>query len=211
MEKIIADLNWRYATKKFDSSKKVSEEDLNELLESLRLSPSSFGLEPWKFIVITNKDLREKLKEASWNQLQITDSSNLVVLCARKNIDKDYIEEFVKRISSIRNLPSKALEGYEEMLKGFIKNRNQENLEGWSKKQVYIALGFLLSSAAAKRIDACPMEGFDSDKYDEILGLKNSDYTSSVICALGYRSEEDSAKDLKKVRFKKEEVFEFKN
>lgn len=125
---IIELLRWRYATKKFDVTKKVNETELNELLESLRLTPTSYGLQPLKFIVVTNKELREKLKSASWNQSQITDASHLIVICARTDVDEKYAKEYIKLIAHTRKVPVESLKGFEDILVGFIKNMSKEQL-----------------------------------------------------------------------------------
>ena len=197
-------LKWRYATKKFDAEKKVSEENMNEILEAGRLSASSFGLQPWKFVVVENKETRQKLKEAGWNQAQITDASHLVILCARRNMEKEYISKFVRKTAEIRNIPYESLKDYEDMMIGSVKGKTQQDLENWNKKQVYIALGTMLSACALKKIDACPMEGFDSTAFDRILELK--DYTSAAIMAVGYRAEDDAYAQYKKSRFDMKDV-----
>jgi len=201
-------LNWRYATKLFDPTRKIVKEDIDILKESLRLSPSSFGLQPWKFLFIENKDLREKLKSASWGQKQITSASHLVVLCAKTDIDNNYIKKFIESISKIRNIPLEQLKENEEMIINFRKNAGNSFIENWTKKQVYIALGFLLETAALLQIDACPMEGFEANKFDEILDLKNKGLTSAVVCTLGYRSNNDKYAKLKKARFSPEQLIE---
>ena len=205
-EKILNALNWRYATKKF-SDRKVSDEDLKILIESARLAPSSFGLQPFKIFVIANKEIREKIKEAAWNQSQVTDCSHLVVFCARKDVDESYIKKYVNLISETRKIPSENLKGFEDMLMGFRKARNDEFISEWCKRQSYISLGFLLETAALMKIDACPMEGFSPEKVDEILGLE--EYTSVAFCALGYRDESDENASMKKVRFDEKDFAEF--
>jgi nitroreductase len=207
MTEIIKALNWRYATKKFDPSKKVSEEDLNELLESARLAPSSYGLQPWKFVVVTNPDLRKKLREHAWGQPQITDASHLIVLAARTDVDEKYIKEYVAEIAKQRSVPVESVKGYEDMMIGDLTQRPKDALLDWSKRQTYIALGFLLFAAALKRIDACPMEGFDPAKFDELLGLKKKNLTSVALCPVGYRADDPASKSVK-VRFKDVFIFE---
>ncbi len=211
MKSIKESLEWRYATKKFDATKKISDEDLNELLESLRLTPSSFGLEPWKFIVVTDKELREKLKAASWNQSQVTDASHHIVLCVRKNIDEAYVDRFIARIAKTRGKSVEDLKGYKDMMWRSISKMDQKSIEEWNKKQAFIALGFLMSACATKGIDSCPMEGFDAKTYDELLGLAGGEYTTAVLCPVGYRAEDDPYIAKKKVRFAMDEVVEFKN
>lgn len=208
-KEIINDLEWRYATKKFDLDKKITDSDLDGLLESLRLSPSSFGLQPWKFIVVSNKELRAELKTHAWNQSQITDASHLIVLCAKKDIHEKDIDEYINEISIVRGISLADLAGFKEVLIGYRKNATNEFISNWTKRQVYIAFGFLMATAARKNIDSCPMEGFDNEKFDKLLGLNNSGYCSVAVCALGYRAGDDSYADLKKVRFGKERVFDF--
>jgi len=206
--KIIESLNWRYATKHFDSSKKISEHDLNELLEVIRLSPSSFGLQPWKFIVVENMELRKKIAESAWNQPQVTQSSHLLVLCSKLDVTEDYIKEFIKEIARVRNIAVDSLKGYEDMMIDFRKGHSKETINEWSKKQTYIPLGMLLESAALKKIDACPMEGFNPNGVDEILGLNKEGFTSAVLCSLGYRSSEDKSAEYAKVRHPHSRVIE---
>ena len=209
MNKIIEDLNWRYATKKFDASRKLTQDDVHELLEALRLAPSSFGLQPWKFLVVTDAKTREQLREHAFNQPQITEASHLIVLCARTDMDEKHVGRFVESIASTRGIPKESLDEYAQVMVGSVSGRPREHLIEWSKRQVYIAVGFLLSAAAQKRIDACPMEGFDSAKFDEVLGLREKNLTSTVLCALGHRGE-DTYSGAKKVRFGREDVMEFR-
>lgn len=199
-------LLWRYATKKFDPKKILGEKDLNQLLESLRLSPSSLGLQPWKFIVVTDKKLRQQLRLASWNQSQVIDASHLIVLCARKTIDTKYIDSYVALMKKVRKMSAIKAFGYATYLKTYVATKKPDEQRIWASKQVYIALGFLLYTAALLKIDSCPMEGFDSKKYDKILGLEDTDYTAVVICPVGYRSKDDKYATEKKVRWAKEEV-----
>lgn len=206
LAELIKALHWRYATKKFNSTKKIPNKDFDELLEVLRLAPSSYGLQPWKFVVVKNKELRTKLREAAWNQPQITDASNLIVLCARTDVNENFVKKFVKNIAETRNVSVESLNGYQEGMVGAMTKMTEEKRVEWSKKQVYLALGMLLEAAALKKIDACPMEGFDPQKFDEILNLKKEQVTATVICALGYRTEDDVTAKMAKVRFPKEEV-----
>jgi nitroreductase len=203
---IIESLNWRYATKIFDPEKKVSEEDLFELTEVLRLSPSSFGLQPWKFIVVTDPQIRKLLKEHSWNQSQVADASHLIVLCARTDLDEKLVKSFIEHTAKIRGVSKESLLHYEQMILGTRKSMSDQAALEWAKKQVYIALGFLMEAAALKKIDTCPMEGFDASKYDEILGLKKENLTAAVLCPIGYRSMDDKYASLKKVRFERSQV-----
>lgn len=205
---IINSLNWRYATKHFDTSKKISEEDFNELLEVLRLAPSSFGLQPWKFIVVENQELRKKIQEKAWNQPQVVEASHLIVLCSKTDLSEEYIKEFIKETVEARNIQSDSIKGYEDMIINFGKSLDKNQTIEWCKKQTYIALGMLLEAAALKKIDASPMEGFDSKEVDEVLNLKEQGFTTAVLCALGYRSEEDKTQSYAKVRFKSSKIIE---
>lgn len=210
MSDIINSLNWRYAVKTYDSSKKIDEKEFNELLEIIRLAPSSFGLQPWKFIVVENKELRNKIREKAWNQTQVTDSSHLIVFCARTDVTEDYIKEYIKDTANTRNISVETLKGYEEMMLGFRKGHTKESINEWSKRQTYIPLGMILQAAAIKKIDATPMEGFSPDGVDELLNLKKDGFTSVALCALGYRSDSDQTSQYKKVRHSAEKIIERK-
>jgi len=204
---IIKALNWRYATKQFDATKKLSESDVNTLLEAARLSPSSFGLQPWKFIVVTNPEVRKKIRAAAWDQSQVTDASHLVVFTVDKNVDDAFVDAYVADIAQTRGVSIADLKAFGDTMKGAVKARGSaETVKNWSARQVYIALGTLLTSAAVLGIDACPMEGFDNKKVDEILGLDKLGVESLAFAALGYRANEDEVKKYKKVRFLKSEV-----
>lgn len=204
---IIKALNWRYATKQFDATKKISESDISTLLEAARLSPSSFGLQPWKFIVVTNPEVRKKIRAAAWDQSQVTDASHLVVFTVDKNVDDAFVDAYVADIAQTRGVSIADLKAFGDTMKGAVKARGSaETVKNWSARQVYIALGTLLTSAAVLGIDACPMEGFDNKKVDEILGLDKLGVESLAFAALGYRANEDEVKKYKKVRFLKSEV-----
>ncbi len=200
-------LSWRYATKKFDPAKKIPEQEFKQLLNVLRMAPSSYGLQPWKFVVVRDSGLRKNLKAHAWNQDQVTDASHLIILCALKTIDKKYINDFVNRIAKTRDVQRESLSQYEKMMLESLKSQTPEMLLIWMKHQVYIALGMLLMECAHQKIDACPMEGFDPKGFDKTLGLQEQGITSVVLCPVGYRSEDDRHAKLKKVRFENEELF----
>ena len=200
-------LNWRYATKKFDPSKRLSQQELSELLETLRLSPSSFGLQPWKFIVLQNSELRKKLRPHAWDQSQITDADILIVFCVLKKMDENDVKRFVESMAKVRGISKESLQGYEQQMLGFLKSKNPEAVFQWMKNQVYIALGFFLNECAYRKIDACPMEGFDHKKFDEILDLSHDGLESVVLAAIGYRANDDHYAKLQKVRYSKDELF----
>lgn len=207
---IIQRLNWRYATKKFDPDREISDDDWYALEQSLIFSPSSFGQQPWKFFVIRNPKLRQQLQKHAWDQSQVTDASHLVVLAIKQGINTEDVDRYIDRVSEVRNTPKDKLSGLENAIKGFLKDPPFPfEIDAWSTRQVYLALGFLIYSAALLGIDACPMEGFVPAQYDEILGLKEKGYASKVLCALGYRSEEDKLAEQKKVRYETEEIVEY--
>lgn len=209
MKSILEDLNWRYATKKFDPTKKISDEQLDVLLEVLRLTPTSYGLQPFKFLVVENPEIREKLKEKSANQSQITDASHLIVLCSYLDIHDLHVDAHVKNTAQTREIEHSNLERYSSFVKGSIsKLANPVKLE-WNKKQAYIALGLLLHACAQMRIDSTPMEGFDAEGYDEILNLKSKNLHATVICPIGFRSVEDITQHMKKVRKSQADLIEF--
>lgn len=204
--KIIEDLNWRYATKEFDSSKKVSDGDLNAILDSLILSPSSFGLQTWKFVVVEKQDLKDKLLEHSWNQKQVVDASHVLVLCRPTNFGDDDVEKFLASTAQTRGQDLESLKGYGDMMKGFLSRMDDNAKAAWMKNQVYIALGNVMTVCANLRIDACPMEGFIAPKYDEVLGLADHGLTSVVVLPIGYRADSDKYATAKKVRYTQEDL-----
>lgn len=207
-ETIIEQLNWRYAVKKFDSSKRISDEDWNVLEHSLILAPSSYGLQPYKFVVITDENLKRELTPAAYGQTQVADCSHLVVIAHKKVLTDADVEHFVDRIVEVRNLPREAMKDYEDTMKGSAHKAVDEGyIETWNSRQAYLALGFLLETAAFMKIDATPMEGFNPAEFNRILGL--ADYSAVVLCAVGYRDREnDWLVNLPKVRFVKEELID---
>jgi nitroreductase len=206
MQNIIEALNWRYATKVFDKDKKVGEEDLAELLEALRLTPSSFGLQPWKFIIVNDPAVRAKLRAVAWDQSGVTDASHFIVFTSLHTLDEKYVDRFLGVNSEITGTPVEKLASYKQMVMGFAAAMDERGKEEWLARQTYIALGELLTICALKEIDACPMEGFDPKKFDEILGLTGTPYAVHIACAIGYRSAEDKYALAKKVRFNKNEI-----
>lgn len=209
MSAITDALSWRYATKKFDPAKKLSDADLEELTNVLRLSPSSYGIQPWKFLIISDPAIRSELRKAAWDQAQITDASHLVVLCAKTTLRKEDIDEYIAHIATTRGIGSDALTPLHDMIMGSLSRQTPEGITGWNQKQVYIALGLLLSAAAQKQIDSCPMEGFDATAFDNILGLSAQGLTATVLCPLGYRAADDTAAQHGKVRFPKDKIVQF--
>lgn len=204
---LLNNLNWRYATKTFDAGRKIPEHHWSALVQSAQLAPSSFGLSPWKFIVINDPALRTQLKAHSWNQPQITDASHLVVFARKTSMTKADVEHYINRIAEVRGVPKQTLEGYQGMMNGFLeKPAPGFDVNQWTAKQVYIALGFFLSAAAMLGIDSCPMEGFSAAEYDKALGLTAEGYASTVVAVAGYRSADDKSAHYKKVRPPEREV-----
>lgn len=206
MSTYIDDLNWRYATKKFDANREVSSKDIETLLEAIQLTASSYGLQPYEIIVVKDSAIREKLKAASWNQTQITDSSEVIVFANKTHITSSYLDSYLLDMATTRNLKVEDLDGLKGMLESTIMKLNPEDQSIWAAKQAYIALGNLLSAAANLKIDTCPMEGFDATKYDELLNLKEKGLTTAVIVTVGYRSEDDHTQFAAKVRKSKEDL-----
>ena len=195
---LLSTLRTRYATKVFDASREVPADTLAALEQSLVLSPSSFGLQPWKFLVIRDRALREKLLPHSWHQAQVVDCSHLVVFARRDKTGAADIERYVGEIAAARGVDVSSLAGYKDKMSGFV--LNHPDIADWARHQVYIALGQFLASCALLGVDACPMEGLIPAKYDEILGLAGTGYSTVVACPIGYRSADDKYAALAKVR-----------
>lgn len=206
---LITALNWRYATKVFDPARKIPEADIKALEQSLVLTPSSFGLQPYRFLVVTDPGLRAKLREASWGQAQITDCSHLVIFLARKQMTEADVDRLIQRTTQVRGGKVEDLAGYRSMMmNSLVTGPRAATVAEWAARQTYIALGQLMASAALLGLDACPMEGLDPNQYDEILGLKGTPFHTVVACATGYRSREDKYAALAKVRFPAEDLVE---
>lgn len=206
-ESYIENLNWRYATKKFDPTKELNEEDQEKLMESLRLSASSYGLQPYEILIIKDEKIREELKKAAWNQSQITDSSFLVVFANYRKVTQSHLDDYLDNISETRGISRENLKGMEEMIQNTVLSFGEEQQRIWASKQTYIGLGNLLSAAAEFKIDTCPMEGFDNKEFDRILKLEEKNLTSSVIAAVGIRADDDAMQHQEKVRKSNSELF----
>ena len=205
---LLDSLHFRYATKQFDDSRKIPSDAWDVLEQSLVLSPSSFGLQPWKFIVVDDVDLRMKLRQHSWNQSQITDASRLVVFTTRTDMTEPDVDRFLSRMAAVQGRDPSTLEGYRNMIVSFAAAMNLESRQAWNARQTYIALGQFMTAAAAIGIDTCPIEGFDPAGYDQVLELSDSGYRTTVVCAVGYRSADDKYAAAPKTRFPIEEVIE---
>lgn len=202
-------LNWRYATKTFDATKTIPAATWAALEDALIKTPSSYGMQPYRFLVLTDKALREKLVPLSWGQRQVVDSSHFVVFLARAEVKAEHVDEFIQRIATVRGTTADALKGYRDMIVGDVVNGPRKAVAPeWAARQAYIALGQLMTAAAVLGVDACPMEGFSPADYDELLGLKGTGYQSVVACALGYRAASDKYATIPKVRFATETLIE---
>jgi nitroreductase len=204
---LLTQLNWRYATKEFDPSRKIDEATIQALEDSLVLTPSSFGLQPWKFIIVQDQKVKEALTPLSWNQPQTRDCSHFVVFAYNELFDLDEVDRYLNTTVKARGGEVSDHDGLKGMMVDFI----QRSIEGgtiddWCKDQVYIAIGQLMASAAVLGIDACPMEGIQPAGMDELLGLKDSGFKTVVACALGYRAESDKYATLPKVRYPRDEI-----
>ena len=207
MSNFIENAKWRYATKKFDTTKKVSASDLTTLKEAIRLSASSFGLQLYKVIILENTELRAKLQPASWGQTQIVDASHLIVFANQTTVTDADVDSYIKNVSETRNVPVEALAGYGDYMKGAVGGMPEDVKSIWTAKQTYIALSNLLNAAAELKIDVTPMEGFVPAQYNEILGLDKLNLNAALVAAVGYRHEEDATQHGAKVRKSNEELF----
>lgn len=197
---LINALSERYAVKKFDPNKKLSNEQLDTLIEATRLTATSYGLQLMKLILVESKEIREKLVECSFGQRQVADASHLLVLCREKDIDLDHIQEYIDNISATRKVEGEKLDDFKNMMSRTILTKSKTDQEIWMDKQIYIALGNLLTSCAVMGVGACPMEGFIPDEYDEVLGLADKNLASVLVLPIGFAAEDDPNAKNKKVR-----------
>lgn len=208
-DQLLTALNWRYAVKKFDPTKKIPQEQWHALEESLRLAPSSYGLQPWKFFLIETPALREQLRLQSWNQSQVTDCSHYVVFATRTEITETDIDRHIERMVEVRGVPRESLNGFKDGTLGdLVKGPRSAVIKWWAQRQSYIAMGFLMESAAHLGIDTCAMEGLDPAAYDRLLQLEGSGYATVAAVACGYRHADDKYQRIQKVRYSREQIFE---
>lgn len=206
-QQLVDALNWRYATKKFDPAKKIPADLWQALEQALVLAPSSIGLQPWKFFVVTNQEMKVRLQAASYRQAQVADCSHFVAMAVRRDLDAAHVERHIERMIELTGATPEQMTKFRAMtMRNLDKARAEGKLDAWQEHQVFIALGKFIASAALLGVDTCPMEGIEPAKYDEILGLKGTSYTTAVACAAGYRSSDDKYATMKKVRFKPEDV-----
>ena len=207
MSNLIEALNWRYATKKFDTSKTVSDADISTLKQAVNLTASSFGLQPYRVLIVTDQETKSKLRAAAYDQGQVSDASHVFVFASKLDVTPEYVDEFIKLTAETRDIPVETIEGYGEYIKGSIADKDETFILNWNKRQAYIGLGSLLAAAGELRVDSCPMEGFDPGKFDEILGLKEKGLTATVIAPVGYRHADDHAAQYAKVRLPLSDMF----
>jgi nitroreductase len=209
-KRALEQLHWRYATKKFNSTQKIPDASWRTLEQSLVLSPSSFGLQPWKFFVIRNPEIRQQLLAHSWGQTPVVEASHLVVFASKNNLNDSDVDHYLQRMAEVQQTDVENLAGFGKVVKGFLQQPPSAfDVNNWAAKQAYIALGFFMTCAAMLEIDTLPMEGFIPAKYDEVLGLANQGYRSVVLCAAGYRADDDKYATGPKVRFPSDEVVKY--
>ena len=197
---IIESLRWRYATKKFDNIRILPQKKINILIEAFNLTATSYGLQPLKLVIIHNKEIQKQLTAHSYHQQQVADASHVLVLCIENTINEEHITKHFKNIKAIRNTPDEVLKPFKEQLIDSFKNKSVDQINTWASKQAYLAMGNLLTVCASEKIDACPMEGFIPEKYNEILQLNKHKLTAVLVLPIGYRASDDMFATLKKVR-----------
>lgn len=207
--RLLESMKWRYATKKFNPSKNISDSNLERLKEAIQLSVSSYGLQLYKVLVIKDLKLRNRLKKASYDQSQITDASHLFVFCNYTERSEKHIDDYIQATAKMQGSPMDKLSVYGDFIKGSLSQKTDSEWISWSEKQTYLALSNLLMACAELKIDACPMEGFEPDRYNKILGLNKKGLNAAVIAPVGFRSVEDHTQFRKKVRKPKDLLFEF--
>ncbi|OGW72543.1 MAG: NAD(P)H-dependent oxidoreductase [Omnitrophica bacterium GWA2_52_12] len=208
-EELLSALKWRYATKQFDSLRKISDKDWAALEQALLLTPSSYGLQPWKFLVIRDPALRAQLMPVSWNQKQVLDCSHHIVFAAKTDITLGDVNQWIQRLAEVRGVTPESLAVYKSwMVKDLVEGPRHQVIHEWAARQCYIALGNFMTAAALLGIDTCPMEGLEPGKYDEILGLPAAGYKTVVACSAGYRALTDKYAAAAKVRYPAADIIE---
>ena len=207
MSNFITNQKWRYATKKFDASKKISNEDFETLKEAIQLSTSSYGLQPYKIFIIENPEIRAQIQPAAWGQTQIVDASYLLVFANITNFGETEIDNYINLMSETRGISVESVKGYADFMKMKITGLPEEQRNIWTSKQTYLALANLMNAAAELKIDVTPMEGFEPEKVNEILGLPEKGLNASLLATIGYRHEDDATQHYAKVRKPIHELF----
>ncbi len=197
---LIESLKWRYATKKMDATKKVSEQDIDCIKEAVQLSASSYGLQPYTVLDIRDSELRKEIHPMCWNQSQITDASHIFIFCNYNKVDEQDVDSLIRLKSETNEVPIEKISGYGDFVKGKLKEKSEIEMFHWSAKQAYIALGNALTACAELNIDSTPMEGFEPEEVNKLLGLNDKGLNACVILAIGYRSLDDQTQYSKKVR-----------
>ena len=205
-EGVVNQLRWRYATKKFDPARKIPPDTWASLEQALVLTPSSYGLQPWKFFVVTDPAVKAQLPAHSWGQQQPKDCSHMVVFAIKRNVGEADIDRYLERIAEVRGQSVGSLAGLKRMMVGSL--CDPFDVDKWAAHQVYIALGQFMTCAAVLAVDTCPMEGIEPEKYDEVLSIEAQGYRTVVGCAAGYRAADDRHALTPKVRFRTEDVVE---
>ncbi|GGD31228.1 NAD(P)H-dependent oxidoreductase [Flavobacterium orientale] len=207
MNNFIESQKWRYATKKFDATKKISQQDFETLKEAIQLSTSSYGLQPYRIFIIENPELRAQLQPLAWGQSQIVDASEVLVFANITNFGEAEIDNYIANLANTRGIPVESVKGYADFMKMKINALAEDDRNNWTSKQTYLALGNLLNAAAELKIDVTPMEGFEPEKVNDLLGFNEMGLNASLIATIGYRHEEDATQHYNKVRKPKEELF----
>ncbi|PWH81268.1 NAD(P)H-dependent oxidoreductase [Brumimicrobium oceani] len=206
--KLIEGLKWRYAVKKYDTAKKVTPQDIDTIKQAIQLSASSYGLQPYKVLEVTNPELREKLKPLSWNQAQITEASHLFIFCHSIALSDEEVEDSIKFRAEVREIELEKLIGYGDFVKGKLHEKSKEELFHWSAKQAYLGLANAMNACAELKIDSSPIEGFEIGEVNELLGLEKEGLSAGVMLAVGYRHAEDGVQHLNKFRKSIDTLFE---
>lgn len=193
-------LRWRYATKKFDENRILSEDKIEILKHAFNLTATSYGLQPIKMVIVHNKKVQAKLVEHSFNQKQVASASHVLVLCIEREINEKFIENYFNYVQKIRATPNEILSPFKDFLIDDFKSKHMDEIASWATNQAFLAMGTLLTIAATEAIDACPMEGFEPDKYDEVLGLDKLNLRSVLVLPVGFRAKDDMFSEFKKVR-----------
>lgn len=200
MSSLLEALKWRYATKKFDAKRILSDDKITVLKEAFNLTASSFGLQPVRLLIVQNQEVQDELVALSMNQQQVADASHVLVFCIEKNIDASYIEAYFKNVQETRKTPDEILKPFRDYLYSHFENETSDSITNWATKQAYLAMGNLLTACALEKIDACPMEGFDPVGYNTLLNLEDRGLSSVLVMPVGYRAEDDMFSGFKKVR-----------
>lgn len=205
---LIENLKWRYATKKFDAGKKITDEQISYLKEAVRLSVSSYGLQLYKILVVSDPEIKKQLQPLCWNQPSIADCSHLFILCSYKNYNPDFVDEYVELVSKEQGIDNTMLDGYRTFIKGKISEKTPSEQTAWLERQLYLAVSNLLMACAEQRIDACPLEGFTTEAINRYFQLDKNNLNAVVMVATGYRAHDDAAQHRKKVRKESKDLFE---